>query len=81
MTLTDDEVRAIDEAARVLRDVGKRNGLLAISVHVACLDSCDDPVGDVRMWGPMGGLPHQILNFGATSPDTTGEALRRLVGR
>lgn len=83
MTLTDDDERAIDAAARVLRDVGKRRGLLGLALHVACLDSDPNPVGDLRSWGPRGGSPHRILNFGVVSPDgdSAGAALRRLVER
>ena len=72
MTLTDDEVRAIDEAARVLRRVAQERGEYAIELFVRADGRANLKTPDV--------IAHADLIDGGAHP-TPGEALRRLVSR
>jgi hypothetical protein len=88
MTLTDDEVRAIDEAARVLRRV--RESELAASPGSSCC-SVLFGIGDSAELSTLGDTRCMVAIVRAdgtansvTQPVETmspGEALRRLVGR
>ena len=72
MTITDDEVRAIDEAARVLRRVARA---------LDCYDISVDVRGDGRVEIRAGfACERGDLLKGGAHP-SPGEALRRLVGR
>lgn len=72
MTITNDEVRAIDAAARVLRRVAQERGEYAIELSVRADWRANLKTRDA-IW-------HADLLDGSAQP-SIGEALRRLVGR
>ena len=80
MQLSDDEVRAIDEAARVLRRVAlsrekRRSGPPAF----AELSVYED--GSFSLYSPDAALPIDKIQVYRPPGQSPGEALRRLVGR
>ena len=80
MTLTDDEVRAIDEAARVLRRVAlSRQKQKAGPMGHAELGVYED--GQFSLYSPDAALPMNKIRVYGLAGTSPGEALRRLVGR